>query len=71
MTNYWKIKRHLGKVMTCHICLQPLSNCSWYIEGITIFEHESKICQVCAIDYFKGPGEKRDSITHKILEVLE
>ena len=61
----------LGKEMTCHICLQPVSFCLWYIEGMTIYKRESRMCQICALDYWEGPGKKYDSETHKLLEVID
>lgn len=70
MTKRYYARAALGKVITCHICLQPVSHCLWYIEGNTVYNRWSRMCQMCAIDYFEGDGKKFDSETHKLLEVI-
>jgi len=71
MTKYYNARRALGKVITCHICLQPVSNELWYIEGMTIYKYNARMCALCAVDYFAGNGKKLDSKTHKLMEVIE
>lgn len=71
MTKRYYARSALGKVLTCHICLQPVSLCLWYVEGMSIYKREARMCQVCCLDYWIGTGKKFDSETHEVLEEIK
>ena len=57
----------MGKVVTCHICLQAVTNELWFVDGMTTLGGKAKMCASCFLDYHVPmlKYEKIDSITFK------
>ena len=67
MPKYYHPRAALGKVVTCHICLQAVANELWFVDGMTTTGLKAKMCASCFLDYHVPyvEYEKIDSITFK------
>jgi len=67
MTKRYYARAALGKVVTCHICLQAVANELWFVDGLTTLGLKAKMCASCFKDY-SIPNynyKKIDSITFR------